>query len=192
MSFFTGLARKEDFPYITYYCPHCHALNRSKHMEEHNPGSNSPSTGSLTAVVDPNASNNSSSSVSGSGSPTGGGVVATTLLPEKTEASGILPSNVPVSWWQLFWIHGWSALFSFLCCLFSFPLPFLGLSFFVDTTVVISDSGLSASCDCITRIYWGWNFSMLYVYIEHMEDSRIEVDILMLFAGCPAFLIREF
>lgn len=30
---------------------------------------------------------------------------------------------------------------------------------------------------------------MLYVYIEHMEDSRIEVDILMLFAGCPAFLI---
>lgn len=92
-----GLARKEDFPYITYYCPHCHALNRSKHMEEHNPGSNSPSTGSLTAVVDPNASNNSSSSVSGSGSPTGGGVVATTLLPEKTEASGILPSNVPVS-----------------------------------------------------------------------------------------------
>uniref|UniRef100_A0A7N0T1R7 Lunapark zinc ribbon domain-containing protein n=1 Tax=Kalanchoe fedtschenkoi TaxID=63787 RepID=A0A7N0T1R7_KALFE len=25
-----GLARKEDFPYITYYCPHCNALNRSK------------------------------------------------------------------------------------------------------------------------------------------------------------------
>ncbi|XP_031487971.1 uncharacterized protein At2g24330-like isoform X1 [Nymphaea colorata] len=24
-----GLARKEDFPYITYYCPHCHALNGS-------------------------------------------------------------------------------------------------------------------------------------------------------------------
>ncbi|OVA09165.1 protein of unknown function DUF2296 [Macleaya cordata] len=29
-----GLARKEDFPYITYYCPHCHALNRSKLLEE--------------------------------------------------------------------------------------------------------------------------------------------------------------
>ncbi|XAR69637.1 hypothetical protein NMG60_11001317 [Bertholletia excelsa] len=25
-----GLARKEDYPYITYYCPHCNALNRSK------------------------------------------------------------------------------------------------------------------------------------------------------------------
>ncbi|KAI3675024.1 hypothetical protein L1987_84605 [Smallanthus sonchifolius] len=25
-----GLARKEDFPFITYYCPHCHALNKPK------------------------------------------------------------------------------------------------------------------------------------------------------------------
>ncbi|KAH9319093.1 hypothetical protein KI387_020862 [Taxus chinensis] len=25
-----GLARKEDFPYITYYCPHCNALNGSQ------------------------------------------------------------------------------------------------------------------------------------------------------------------
>lgn len=25
-----GLARKEDFPYITYYCPHCNALNGSR------------------------------------------------------------------------------------------------------------------------------------------------------------------
>lgn len=24
-----GLARKEDFPYVTYYCPHCHVLNGS-------------------------------------------------------------------------------------------------------------------------------------------------------------------
>ncbi|KAJ4974698.1 hypothetical protein NE237_007872 [Protea cynaroides] len=30
-----GLARKEDFPYITYYCPHCNALNRSRQLEEH-------------------------------------------------------------------------------------------------------------------------------------------------------------
>ncbi|XVE71411.1 hypothetical protein DITRI_Ditri10aG0148200 [Diplodiscus trichospermus] len=30
-----GLARKEDFPYITYYCPHCHALNKPKQSEEH-------------------------------------------------------------------------------------------------------------------------------------------------------------
>uniref|UniRef100_A0A0D9W7A1 Uncharacterized protein n=1 Tax=Leersia perrieri TaxID=77586 RepID=A0A0D9W7A1_9ORYZ len=25
----SGLARKEDFPHVTYYCPHCHALNIS-------------------------------------------------------------------------------------------------------------------------------------------------------------------
>uniref|UniRef100_A0A0E0DG84 Lunapark zinc ribbon domain-containing protein n=1 Tax=Oryza meridionalis TaxID=40149 RepID=A0A0E0DG84_9ORYZ len=24
-----GLTRKEDFPHVTYYCPHCHALNMS-------------------------------------------------------------------------------------------------------------------------------------------------------------------
>ncbi|VVB08867.1 unnamed protein product [Arabis nemorensis] len=30
-----GLSRKEDFPYITYYCPHCRALNKPKHSEEH-------------------------------------------------------------------------------------------------------------------------------------------------------------
>ncbi|KAM7263650.1 hypothetical protein ACFE04_001333 [Oxalis oulophora] len=29
-----GLARKEDFPFITYYCPHCHALNCAKQQEE--------------------------------------------------------------------------------------------------------------------------------------------------------------
>ncbi|KAF9600833.1 hypothetical protein IFM89_013068 [Coptis chinensis] len=34
-----GLARKEDFPFITYYCPHCHALNCSQQVQEHAPGS---------------------------------------------------------------------------------------------------------------------------------------------------------
>lgn len=29
-----GLARKEDFPYMTYYCPHCHALNVSQLQPE--------------------------------------------------------------------------------------------------------------------------------------------------------------
>ncbi|KAL3697409.1 hypothetical protein R1sor_011485 [Riccia sorocarpa] len=28
-----GLAKKEDFQYITYYCPHCHALNKSNSIE---------------------------------------------------------------------------------------------------------------------------------------------------------------
>jgi len=40
-----GLARKEDYPHITYYCPHCHALNTSKHSAGQYSGSNSgPST----------------------------------------------------------------------------------------------------------------------------------------------------
>ncbi|KAF3335401.1 putative integral membrane zinc-ribbon metal-binding protein [Carex littledalei] len=29
-----GLARKEDVPFITYYCPHCHALNGARQNEE--------------------------------------------------------------------------------------------------------------------------------------------------------------
>lgn len=31
--FCAGLARKEDYQYITYYCPHCHALNKSNQLE---------------------------------------------------------------------------------------------------------------------------------------------------------------
>ncbi|CAA2986888.1 Hypothetical predicted protein [Olea europaea subsp. europaea] len=43
-----GLARKEDFPYITYYCPHCNALNRPKQVDEGVPGgSNSPTPTSV-------------------------------------------------------------------------------------------------------------------------------------------------
>ncbi|CBI33045.3 unnamed protein product, partial [Vitis vinifera] len=45
-----GLARKEDFPYVTYYCPHCHALNQSKQAEEHASRSNSPRTGSADGI----------------------------------------------------------------------------------------------------------------------------------------------
>ncbi|XP_006647553.1 uncharacterized protein At2g24330-like [Oryza brachyantha] len=36
-----GLARKEDYPHITYYCPHCHALNTSKQSTGQYSGSNS-------------------------------------------------------------------------------------------------------------------------------------------------------
>ncbi|PNY02777.1 hypothetical protein L195_g026097, partial [Trifolium pratense] len=38
-----GLARKEDFPFITYYCPHCRALNKPKQLD----GSISPKAGSV-------------------------------------------------------------------------------------------------------------------------------------------------
>ncbi|KAK4778427.1 hypothetical protein SAY86_005955 [Trapa natans] len=42
-----GLARKEDFPYITYYCPHCHALNRTKNWEQPLSGNISPGMHSI-------------------------------------------------------------------------------------------------------------------------------------------------
>jgi len=38
---FAGLARKEDYPHVTYYCPHCHALNTSKQSMGQYSGSNS-------------------------------------------------------------------------------------------------------------------------------------------------------
>ncbi|XP_073033517.1 uncharacterized protein At2g24330-like isoform X3 [Primulina eburnea] len=47
-----GLARKEDFPYITYYCPHCHALNGPKQPSEHISGSSSPAITALAPVHD--------------------------------------------------------------------------------------------------------------------------------------------
>ena len=50
LCFCAGLARKEDFPYVTYYCPHCHALNQSKQAEEHASRSNSPRSGSADGI----------------------------------------------------------------------------------------------------------------------------------------------
>ncbi|VAH38758.1 unnamed protein product [Triticum turgidum subsp. durum] len=33
-SIYAGLARKEDFAFVTYYCPHCNALNGSRQQED--------------------------------------------------------------------------------------------------------------------------------------------------------------
>ncbi|XP_072958065.1 uncharacterized protein At2g24330 [Typha angustifolia] len=52
-----GLARKEDFPYVTYYCPHCHALNTSKLSGEHDLVSTSGRTSPLAPVDGNHASN---------------------------------------------------------------------------------------------------------------------------------------
>ncbi|KAI3435236.1 uncharacterized protein J3R85_006344 [Psidium guajava] len=59
-----GLARKEDFPYITYYCPHCRALNRPKQSEEHDAGSRSPDMGSLRMGTGGDTIDNAAGSVS--------------------------------------------------------------------------------------------------------------------------------
>nr|XP_043626794.1 uncharacterized protein At2g24330-like [Erigeron canadensis] len=42
-----GLARKEDFLVITYYCPHCHALNKPRNWDESSTAANSPNMRSL-------------------------------------------------------------------------------------------------------------------------------------------------
>lgn len=69
-----GLARKEDFPFITYYCPHCNALNRPKQMDERSTGASSPAMPPSTVVVREanlvnNASGTTSEKVSGTSSP---------------------------------------------------------------------------------------------------------------------------
>nr|XP_010907838.3 uncharacterized protein At2g24330 [Elaeis guineensis] len=45
-----GLARKEDFPHITYYCPHCDALNTSQQSGELASGCGSGRTSPPTPV----------------------------------------------------------------------------------------------------------------------------------------------
>ncbi|KAL0315593.1 UNVERIFIED_CONTAM: hypothetical protein Sradi_5437500 [Sesamum radiatum] len=45
-----GLARKEDFPYITYYCPHCNALNGLNQPEDRIFASNSSTMTSLQTL----------------------------------------------------------------------------------------------------------------------------------------------
>ncbi|EHA8589204.1 hypothetical protein COCNU_scaffold008549G000010 [Cocos nucifera] len=62
-----GLARKEDFAYITYYCPHCGALNGSRQPEEHEISSSSGKS-TPTSPIDGSSGNykaNNMSSISG-------------------------------------------------------------------------------------------------------------------------------
>ncbi|KAK4481958.1 hypothetical protein RD792_012871 [Penstemon davidsonii] len=79
-----GLARKEDFPYITYYCPHCNALNRPKQPGELASSSDFLTTTSLTTVEDvevvPSADVPVRDSISASNSP------VATATPEITES----------------------------------------------------------------------------------------------------------
>ncbi|XP_076958593.1 uncharacterized protein At2g24330-like [Bidens hawaiensis] len=46
-----GLARKEEFPYITYYCPHCHILNKPKNSDKMSPVSGSIETASANVKL---------------------------------------------------------------------------------------------------------------------------------------------
>ncbi|XP_062183940.1 uncharacterized protein At2g24330-like [Phragmites australis] len=74
-----GLARKEDFAFITYYCPHCNALNGSRQHEGHdmvsNSGKESPSSRSDGSIGHVDASHASS----GVGTPVASNLPAATV-----------------------------------------------------------------------------------------------------------------
>ncbi|KAK3229035.1 hypothetical protein Dsin_000916 [Dipteronia sinensis] len=102
-----GLARKEDFLYITYYCPHCHALNAPKQSEEHvaGPNSSSPTVKSLTTggrgVPIPNSPSTSTLATEGNGDQTPNSPNTSTLATEdnasdNTVSENVKPSDSPV------------------------------------------------------------------------------------------------
>ncbi|XWS72884.1 hypothetical protein CRYUN_Cryun02cG0078100 [Craigia yunnanensis] len=74
-----GLARKEDVPYITYYCPHCHALNRPKPLEEHVSSSSPTSMNPSKSEGTGDAIKNSSGSMGSS---------PTSMNPSESEGTG--------------------------------------------------------------------------------------------------------
>ncbi|XP_047952570.1 uncharacterized protein At2g24330-like isoform X1 [Salvia hispanica] len=65
-----GLARKEEFPYITYYCPHCNALNRQKQTDDRLSGTMSPPLTSNASVVSEADGGSTADKASPSSSPT--------------------------------------------------------------------------------------------------------------------------
>ncbi|KAJ0801597.1 putative Lunapark domain-containing protein [Helianthus annuus] len=104
-----GLARKEDFPFITYYCPRCHALNRPRNSNPSSPststiGATSPTIegldsigpSSLSMKVSPIGSplgDTMSGKVSATGSPVGD----TVHVSEKVSAASSPVGEVEVS-----------------------------------------------------------------------------------------------
>lgn len=65
-----GLARKEEYPFITYYCPHCHSLNKPRKSDENSSGTNTPDTiSSMTHRHIPNKPKNSDENFSDTNTP---------------------------------------------------------------------------------------------------------------------------
>nr|XP_043628044.1 uncharacterized protein At2g24330-like [Erigeron canadensis] len=98
-----GLARKEDFPFITYYCPRCHALNRPRNSVPSSPNTNthvvtSPNT-TTHAVTSPTMEGSDVSLIkqnSGSmkTSPISSPVAEALYMSEKLSATNSLVSEV--------------------------------------------------------------------------------------------------
>jgi phage FluMu protein Com len=108
----TGLARREEFPYITYYCPHCHALNRPKQSEEERvSGSSTPNLGRVSGSSTPYLGNtpnlgslrtdNASGTVSDSGlttnSPVRAGLEEIEEVTEKATSEDVASSKADLS-----------------------------------------------------------------------------------------------
>ncbi|KAL3530080.1 hypothetical protein ACH5RR_009402 [Cinchona calisaya] len=91
-----GLARKEDFPYVTYYCPHCSALNRPKQLDERVSGYNSPRLSSSTPASDGEVTKNAVSPTVERTSATSSPRSPVDASPRTTE-SDIVASDGPVS-----------------------------------------------------------------------------------------------
>ncbi|KAL5558284.1 hypothetical protein UlMin_034495 [Ulmus minor] len=88
-----GLARKEDFPYITYYCPHCHALNKSLQSEEQRvSGSSTPNSSSINAMTSGDAMNSLTGSVSKAVILSNSSMTA---VPETEEVTNVAATDVP-------------------------------------------------------------------------------------------------
>ncbi|GMI84415.1 LUNAPARK2.1, LUNAPARK2, LUNAPARK2.2, LUNAPARK A [Hibiscus trionum] len=86
-----GLARKEDFPYITYYCPHCHALNKPKESVEQVYRSSSLPINPLKPEGAGDAVENSSGSMDGGALMSNNPVKSSSEIEEVTEK--LLPSD---------------------------------------------------------------------------------------------------
>ncbi|XP_074365366.1 uncharacterized protein At2g24330-like [Apium graveolens] len=97
-----GLARREDFPYITYYCPHCNALNRPKQLEGNSPSSsqNSPVSSPFKQVDNSlvqNASRLMSGKISESSSPVAPAVEQKETRDFSRPVSKVSDSSSPVA-----------------------------------------------------------------------------------------------
>ncbi|KAK4370490.1 hypothetical protein RND71_009965 [Anisodus tanguticus] len=88
-----GLARKEEFPYITYYCPHYNAVNRPKQLADGASGSSTLNMACTTIVADADLVKQDSGSMAERVSTSSSPAVASAVT---TESNNIVsPSSSP-------------------------------------------------------------------------------------------------
>ncbi|XP_019174349.1 PREDICTED: uncharacterized protein At2g24330 [Ipomoea nil] len=94
-----GLARKEDFPYITYYCPHCKTLNRPKHLGDLVTSASTPSSIShlTSSSAEPEAEAEAIQNPSGSILDNVSASISSLVDPLLTKEGDMVVSNAPSS-----------------------------------------------------------------------------------------------